>query len=576
MRRFLSLFIICCLAINCLAQTQQGVVKTKGRMVNGKHVPGQGLSGATVTIQGRNAVQSQANGVFSFPIPSKTFMLQGVQKNGYQLVDVDATGKSYNYSPNTFYIVMESPMQIKRDKQDAASAVRHSLYSQYLEKDAELKRKLEEHEILQSEYIKQKELLDSLQNSNEKLVEEMALKYTMIDFDQLDEFNRIVSELIINGELTKADSMINSRGNLEERISKLQQNQVINQQEAEQIVERQNNLAKSQMFVENEKDIILKDCYNIYLIKKMQHQYDSAAYYICLGANLDTLNVEWQLEAGNYIDEYTDDIENNALYYYTRALNVAKSKYGDNHPEVAKCIIALGKKMAYRENYEQAEDYLLKALQIMTDQYGKNSSQVADCYMALGYALDDSHVSERGNLFIVNDKSIDYYEKALAIRIKVFGERSLEAAECYEVIGLLKGGMDKEMAIDYYEKALSIYIDSLGEDSPEVAMVYLNYAHTYELIDAHDRWLFTEEQMAMNGFDGNEYMYFHPDCYDDLIEIEQITIHYYEKALNNLNLVYGDNYPKVKMILDFIEETKSYIEINKEEKEEAIKERNAD
>ena len=77
MKRGISILMILMLALGAWTQTQQGVVKTKGRMVNGKHVPGQGLSGATITIQGRSAVLSQSNGAFSFPISSKTFMLQG-------------------------------------------------------------------------------------------------------------------------------------------------------------------------------------------------------------------------------------------------------------------------------------------------------------------------------------------------------------------------------------------------------------------------------------------------------------------------------------------------------------------
>ena len=87
MKRFFWV-IVCLMVVNAgLAQTQQGVVKTRGKMVNGKHVAGQGLSGATITLQGRSRVLSQGNGTFSFPVQNKTFMVQGVQKQGYQLVD---------------------------------------------------------------------------------------------------------------------------------------------------------------------------------------------------------------------------------------------------------------------------------------------------------------------------------------------------------------------------------------------------------------------------------------------------------------------------------------------------------
>jgi hypothetical protein len=48
------------------AQTQQGIVKTRGRMVNGVLKPGVGLQGATVQVKNRSAVVSGANGKFSF------------------------------------------------------------------------------------------------------------------------------------------------------------------------------------------------------------------------------------------------------------------------------------------------------------------------------------------------------------------------------------------------------------------------------------------------------------------------------------------------------------------------------
>ena len=56
MKKFYLLSIALMLGIMLSAQTQQGYVKTKGRMVNGQHVPGQGLKGATVSIKGRTAV----------------------------------------------------------------------------------------------------------------------------------------------------------------------------------------------------------------------------------------------------------------------------------------------------------------------------------------------------------------------------------------------------------------------------------------------------------------------------------------------------------------------------------------
>ena len=131
--------IVCLMMVNAgLAQTQQGVVKTRGKMVNGKLVPGVGLSGATITIQGRSAVLSQASGTFSFPVTNKTFFVQSVQKMGYQLVDAEAAKKVYQYSPNTFYLVMEKPDQQAEDKLAAERKIRRTLQQQLQLREDEL------------------------------------------------------------------------------------------------------------------------------------------------------------------------------------------------------------------------------------------------------------------------------------------------------------------------------------------------------------------------------------------------------------------------------------------------------
>lgn len=62
------------------AQTQQGVVKTKGRMVNGQLLPGTKLAGAVIAVRGRSAVLSQNNGKFSFFTNGQSFMLDSVRK----------------------------------------------------------------------------------------------------------------------------------------------------------------------------------------------------------------------------------------------------------------------------------------------------------------------------------------------------------------------------------------------------------------------------------------------------------------------------------------------------------------
>ena len=64
MNRIIIILILVVFPPFVFSQTQQGIVKTRGRMVNGQHVPGTGLSGATVTVKGGNAVVSSNTGTF--------------------------------------------------------------------------------------------------------------------------------------------------------------------------------------------------------------------------------------------------------------------------------------------------------------------------------------------------------------------------------------------------------------------------------------------------------------------------------------------------------------------------------
>ena len=90
MKRFF--FIICLLVsvTSVFAQTQQGYVKTRGRLAtNGRTIPGTRLSGASITFKSNRTVISGANGVFTFAVPSKTCCITNVRKNGFQLYDQD-------------------------------------------------------------------------------------------------------------------------------------------------------------------------------------------------------------------------------------------------------------------------------------------------------------------------------------------------------------------------------------------------------------------------------------------------------------------------------------------------------
>ena len=323
MKRLGVLLTMCSFAIGCWAQTQQGVVKTKGRMVNGILVAGQGLVDATVTIQGGNSYRVQnKDGSFSFPVPKKTFLVQKVQKNGYQLVDPDATRKAYQYSPNTFYIVMETPDRQSEDKLAAERKIRRTLQRQLQQREEELEELKAQNKLTQEEYHKALLQLYNDQQNKEKLIADMAKEYAEMDYDQMDELNRQISDAILNGELTKADSLLRSKGDVNTRFAEVRKAQRAEAQEEAELAKRQENLAASKEGTKKRLEDLAQDCKNYFDRFKISNQYDSAAYYIELRAELDTTRAEWSFDAGMFYKNQNNFSKGEI--YLKKALSVYK------------------------------------------------------------------------------------------------------------------------------------------------------------------------------------------------------------------------------------------------------------
>ena len=65
MKKSICLLMCLLMSIVASAQTQHGIVKTRGRMVNGKLVPGQGLADATVKVGDSNDLAMRSNSYVS-------------------------------------------------------------------------------------------------------------------------------------------------------------------------------------------------------------------------------------------------------------------------------------------------------------------------------------------------------------------------------------------------------------------------------------------------------------------------------------------------------------------------------
>ena len=446
-------------ALPSVGQTQQGVVKTRGRMVNGKLVPGVGLPGTTVQLNDRSVVSNGTKGAFSFPARGKSYLVKSVTKKGYQLVDQEAC-RNYKYSADTLYLAMETPEQQQADLLAAERKIRRNLQRQLQQKEDEIEAMAASNAVKDSLL----RILYQQQGDNEKIIADMAKRYAALDYDQLDEFYRQVNDLIENGELIRADSLLRSRGDLQQQVEQqLQAGLAIKAEEEKVQNDRQMHTQVN--------DELARRCYAYYESFQQQHMPDSAVHYLELRAALDTTNVEWQNETGSYISNYIGDYPK-ALTYFQLVLRQSLRQYGEENEWTATSYNNIGYVYDRQGDYSKALEQYFKSLAINKNVFGPEHPYVATSYNNIGCVY-----ANQGDY----GKALEYYSKALVIWERVLGTEHPKVALSYSNIGSVYYGQgDYPKALEYHFKALAIREKVLGAEHPDVATSYNNIGYVYD------------------------------------------------------------------------------------------------
>ena len=490
-------------------QTQQGYVKTKGRLGNnGTLIAGTRLSGATITVRGGNAVTSGNNGAFSLSVPNSSYFLQNVQKQGYVLTDPDVLSKQYAYSKNPLVLVLETPDEQLEDKLETMEKIRATLQSQLAKSRAQIKSLKEQNKITSEEYQKKLQDLVKVQESNENLISEMAERYSKMDFDEVDEFNRRISDCIINGRLTEADSLLNTKGDINSRAIQLRKHQEANLQAERELTKKQKMLEKSKTMTKKELESLAQDCYTKFEIFKMQHMNDSAAHYVEFRASLDSTNVEWLQDAGVYAYSYLADYKK-AQALFQKALRIAKRVGRESGMYVISLCNHLSETYREMAQNNEALKYCQMAIDTQRDLYGDDSPLMAVSLSNMGLVYDAMvrhdeaercYLESLNNSVSIEDSimayinlagfygEIDKYDLALEgygcaleyIRQVQDSENTPWAALCHNGMGSVFSYMDNNsQALDHYNQALAINLALYGENHPDVALVYNNMGLLY-------------------------------------------------------------------------------------------------
>ena len=200
------------LALPLSAQVQQGYVKTLGR----PGVPGKPLQGVTVRVRGvMNALVSDANGSFKIQVTGKkdgdAIIINSVRKNGYELKDKDIVGRNIVFSSRVpIQLVMVSSAQLAADKKRIEDNAYKVAETNYKKKLAALDKQKKQNELSSKDYEKQLQELEARYENYMALVGDMAERYALTDYDNLDSIDAQINICIENGELDKADSLIHT------------------------------------------------------------------------------------------------------------------------------------------------------------------------------------------------------------------------------------------------------------------------------------------------------------------------------------------------------------------------------
>lgn len=586
MKRFLWITLCLCVTLTTLAQKQQGIVRTIER-------PGQksvGINGVTIKInEYPNAIVSGKGGKFSFTLQGKKqgdrCLVTRVEKKGYTLID---KMPSFAYSFSTpAEIVMVSNKQLQQDEKKIRDKAQKEAEANYHKRIADLERQLQEKTISEEKYREQlQHVFDGYENYL-KMIDEMARRYAMTDFKGISEINRQIQECIENAELERADSLINSKGDLNRRNQELQNKK----ETVQQLAELQN---QAQEDYETSLNDLAQDYYNKHLICAAKYQNDSAAYWLEQRAALDdTTHIEWVFSAGQFIDNY---ISNNslALTYYQKALSIAETQYAKPNQWEATALNNIGTIYGKFGNSSKALECHFKALEIDTLVFGFSSVTTANALNNIGYSYYAQGDFEKAlyyydkTLYIEKQfdaqlnmsnaynnialvyyelheyrKAIEHYLLSMGIREKFLGVNHYLTAQSYNNIGAayVKDGNNK-IGIEYILKAMRIYETVLGNKHPKTASSYNNLGRIYEIQGDYEnaRYYLFEALKSLSPNDPHiafpynniASTYYHQGDF-------QKAVQYYSKALLIFEKI-SPNHPNTKVVRGSYDKAKEALE----------------
>ena len=458
-------FLMICVTLS--AQIQEGYVKTLGR----PNQKGTALSGVSIRVKGEhNPVLSREDGTFKmFNAGVKrghAYSLQEVSKKGYGLNEPDIIGRQLAFSERVkLTIVMVSSAQLQADKQRIEDNAFRTAEKNYKAKLAALEKEKENNAIKADDYRKR---LEELQDGFEKyqlLIDGLAEHYAHVDYDLLDERGKEINTCIENGELEKADSLIKT---LFDPITALKRNKEALSRLDQQIVDANKILDRANedwgiVMRQQEKDA--EYLYQLYTIALSRLDKEKAKFYIVTRAELDTTNVNWQSEAGIFLNNFFD--KEQASVYAIRAYRCARFQNGKYNYTTARCLSNL---VNTKNNDNEKFEYVKETFEILDSIGAYDYTKIRNSlYVSLGTM---SHSIKEDTLALMA------FTRAME-NIEENYPKSEMLYTIYNNLGMVYGSLeDYDAAMEYHKKALVIALSNYHESHYKVGWAYARIGET--------------------------------------------------------------------------------------------------
>lgn len=307
MKRIISVFVALIISTSLYAATykQTGYIKEKGSDTH----KGKKLSGVKIKVKDRNATYfSSDDGSFTLDGLDKIFTFEEIAYKDYMLVDDEELIWKREITSEPIKILMVSPKAFFEE------AKRY-----YEPMIAEVQRN----------YAK-------IKIDNEKLKEELREKserLAMVDYDELSEIDKEVRDNLLKGEFKKADSLILSKGSIEERMN----------------------------YGKNTISSIINDFKILSDNALIELNFDKSIEYLENIISIDPDNIPVLLELGNIYCMYKSDV-NSGQVYINQAIFFAKKSRQESPTELAECYSYKAYSYFFCRNFKESINALRTCL----------------------------------------------------------------------------------------------------------------------------------------------------------------------------------------------------------------------